>query len=185
MTKIINLPTRYHCFPPPAPVTFVPDVRLLTFKTLCMENKVAERPRTNWPALFDSGWMEKFFNAPLDEFFTTGKVMNVPAVNVTETETAFRLNVAAPGMEKKDFTVEAFDEMLTISAEHEREEKEEKDGRFNRREYNYSSWTRSFTLPENCDATKIEANYVNGELKIMIPKKEVQAVKKVKSIPVS
>lgn len=129
--------------------------------------------------------MEKFFNAPIDEFFNMGKVMNVPAVNVSETDKTFMLSVAAPGMDKKDFKVEAFDEMLTISAEHEREEKEEKNGRFNRREYNYSSWTRSFTLPENCDAGRIEANYVNGELKIMIPKLEVRETKKIKNITVS
>ena len=150
-----------------------------------MENKAVEKPRTSWPTLFDSGWMEKFFNAPLDEFFTMGKVMNVPAVNVSETEKEFRLSVAAPGMEKKDFKIGAYDEMLTISAEHEKEEKEIKDGRFNRREYNFSSWARSFNLPENCDATRIEANYLNGELRIMIPKLEIQEAKKVKSIPVS
>ncbi len=150
-----------------------------------METKAVDKPRTFLPTFFDSGWMEKFFNAPLDEFFTMGKVMNVPAVNVTETDKDFRLCVAAPGMEKKDFKVEAFDEVLTISAEHEKEEKEELNGRFNRREYNYSSWTRSFTLPENCDATKIEANYLNGELKIMIPKKEIKEFKKVKNISVN
>lgn len=150
-----------------------------------MENKTVDKPRSSWPGLFDSGWMDKFFNAPLDEFFSVGKVMNVPAVNVSETEKEFRLTVAAPGMEKKDFKIEAFDEMLTISAEHEREEKDEKNGRFNRREYNYSSWSRSFTLPENCDAGKIEAGYMNGELKIVIPKLEIKETKKVKSITVN
>jgi HSP20 family protein len=104
---------------------------------------------------------------------------------VSETDKEFKLTVAAPGMDKKDFKVEAYDEMLTISAEHEREEKEEKNGRFNRREYNFSSWSRSFTLPENCDAGKIEASYVNGELKITIPKLEVKEAKKVKSISVN
>lgn len=150
-----------------------------------MENKVVDKPRASWPTLLDAGWMEKFFNAPLDEFFNMGKVMNVPAVNVSENDKEFRLNVAAPGMEKKDFKVEAFDEMLTISAEHTSEEKDEVNGRFNRREYNYSSWSRSFTLPENCDASKIEANYLNGELKIVIPKLEVKESKKVKSISVN
>ena len=83
--------------------------------------------------------MEKFFNAPLDEFFNLGKVMNVPAVNVMETDKEFKLTIAAPGLEKKDFKVESVEDMLTISAEHEKEEKEEKNGRFNRREYNYTS----------------------------------------------
>lgn len=150
-----------------------------------MESKALDKPKTSWPTLFDSGWMEKFFNAPIDEFFNLGKVMNVPAVNVSETDKDFRLTFAAPGMDKKDFKVEAFDDMLTISAEKEKEEKEEKNGRYNRREYNYSSWSRSFTLPENCDLGKIDANYLNGELKIMIPKLEVKFVKKVKNIAVN
>ena len=149
-----------------------------------METRAVDKPRTSWPTLFDSGWMERFFNAPLDEFSNFGKVMNVPAVNVTETDKEFRLCIAAPGLEKKDFNIEAFDEMLTISAEHEREEKETND-RYNRREYNYSSWSRSFTLPENSNYNKIDAQYKNGELKIVIPKMEVKEPKKVKSISVS
>lgn len=150
-----------------------------------MENKLLDKPKTHWPAMFDGGWMEKFFNAPIDEFFNMGKVMNVPAVNVSETDKEFRLSIAAPGMDKNDFKVEAIDDMLTISAEKEKEEKEEKNGRFNRREYNYNSWTRSFTLPENCDASKIDAKYLNGELKIMIPKLEVKETKKIKNIAVN
>ena len=150
-----------------------------------METKAVDRPKTSWPTLFDNGWMEKFFNAPLDEFFNFGKVMNVPAVNVAETDKEFKLCVAAPGLEKKDFKIEAFDDMLTISAEHEKEIKEDKEGRFNRREYNYTSWTRSFTLPENCNFNKIEAEYKNGELKIMIPKMEIKEPKKIKSISIN
>lgn len=150
-----------------------------------MENKAVEKTRTTWPSVFESGWMDKFFNAPLDEFFNISKVMNVPAVNVSETEKEFKLCIAAPGLEKKDFKVDAYDEMLTISAEHETEKRDEKNGRFNRREYNYSSWSRSFTLPENCDSGKIDAEYKNGELKILIPKIEIKEPKKTKSISVN
>jgi len=150
-----------------------------------METKALDRPKTSWPSLFDNGWMEKFFNAPLDEFFNYGKVINIPAVNVSETNDSFQLSIAAPGLEKKDFKVEAVENMLTISAEHETEKKEEKNGRFNRREYNYSSWSRSFTLPENCNSGKIAAEYKNGELKIAIPKMETKEPKKTKSISVN
>jgi len=150
-----------------------------------MENKAVDKPRTSWPTLFDSGWMEKFFNAPIDEFFNFGKVMNVPAVNVGETDKEFKLTIGAPGLEKKDFKLDVFDDMLTISAEKEKEEKEEKNGRYNRREYNYTSWSRSFSLPENCDPAKIIAEYKNGELKIVIPKMEVKEPKKVKHISVN
>jgi HSP20 family protein len=148
-----------------------------------MENKAVDKPRTSWPTLFDSGWMEKFFNAPLDEFFNLGKVINVPAVNVSETDKEFKLTIAAPGLEKNDFKVDAYDDMLTISAE--KEMKEEKNDRFNRREYNYSSWSRSFSLPENCDSGKINAEYKNGELRIAIPKKEIKEPKKVKNISIN
>jgi len=150
-----------------------------------METKAVDKPRTSWPTLFDSGWMEKFFNAPLDEFFNFGKVMNVPAVNVEETEREFKLTIAAPGLEKKDFKVDTYEDMLTISAEKEKEVKEEKNGRFNRREYNFNSWSRSFTLPEYCDYSKIIAEYKNGELLIVLPKMEVKEPKKVKSISVN
>ena len=150
-----------------------------------METKALDRPKTSWPSLFDNGWMEKFFNAPLDEFFNYGKIMNIPAVNVSESNETFQLSIAAPGLEKKDFKVEAVENMLTISAEHETEKKEEKNGRFNRREYNYSSWSRSFTLPENCNSGKIAAEYKNGELKIAIPKVETKEPKKAKSISVN
>jgi len=150
-----------------------------------METKAIEKSKTSWPTLFDNNWMDKFFNSPVDEFFNFGKVMNVPAVNVSESDKDFRLTIAAPGLEKKDFKVDFVDNMLTISAEHEKEMKEEETGRFNRREYNYTSWSRSFTLPENCNFNKIDAEYKNGELRIMIPKMEVKQPKKVKTISVT
>ena len=150
-----------------------------------MENKAIEKRERTLPTLFDGGWMERFFNSPIDEFFSSSRMLNVPAVNVSETEKEFILSVAAPGMDKKDFHLEAYDNMLTISAEKENEHRDEKSGRYNRREYNYSSWNRSFTLPENCDASNIDASYVNGELKIVIQKKQVKETKKIKSITVN
>ena len=75
--------------------------------------------------------------------------------------------------------------MLTITAEKEKEEKEEKNGRYNRREYNYSSWSRSFTLPEDCDEGKIDAAYKNGELKVSISRTAARQAENVKKIAVS
>ena len=147
-----------------------------------METKEVMRAKPGWPTLFDNGgWFEKFFNMPLDEYFNVGKVMNVPAVNVKESDGMYAITLAAPGLEKKDFTLEVSEGIMTIRAEKENEEKEEK-GRFNRREYNYTSWSRSFTLPEDCDDTKIAAEYKNGELKITIPRTEVKQVEKAKTI---
>lgn len=150
-----------------------------------METKEVMRAKPGWPTLFDNGgWFEKFFNMPLDEYFNVGKVMNVPAVNVKESDGMYAITLAAPGLEKKDFTLEVSEGIMTIRAEKENEEKEEK-GRFNRREYNYTSWSRSFNLPEDCDDTKIAAEYKNGELKITIPRTEVKQVEKAKTININ
>jgi len=149
-----------------------------------MENKAIDKPRTSWPSLFDRGWVEKILNSPMDDYFNVGKMMNVPAVNVSETDKEFRLSIAAAGLEKSDFKIEAEDDILTISAEHEREDKDEQDGRYNRREYNYTRWSRSFSLPENVDLEKINAEYKNGELKVVIPKRQMKEPKKAKSISV-
>lgn len=147
-----------------------------------MENKTIDKTVTR-PSLFDGGWMNKFFNTPVDEFFNLGKVINVPAVNVSESDKQFTLAIAAPGMDKNDFKLDVYDDILTISAEKEKD-KEEKNELYNRREYNYNSWSRSFTLPQNCEADKIDAGYVNGELKIVIPKLEIKKPKKGKRISV-
>ena len=148
-----------------------------------MEN-AANKPRNTWPTLLDSAWMEKFFQVPLDELFNFGKVITVPAVNIRETGKEFRLTIAVPGLEKSDFKIDCFEGMLIISAEKQIEEHQET-GRFNRQEYNYSSWSRSFTLPDYVDSGRIEAKYVNGELEILLPKTEVEKTRKVKTINVS
>lgn len=95
----------------------------------------------------------------------------VPAVNVSEEKDAFRLSLAAPGMSKADFNVDVDGDILTISAEKE-EKKESKDGKVNREEYNYSSFSRSFRLPEGIKRENISAVYQDGVLKLTLPKKE-------------
>ena len=149
-----------------------------------METKAVAKTKPGWPALFDSGtWLDKFFNSPLDEYFNFGRTLNVPSVNVNETGDAYALSIATPGLEKNDIHVQIEDGMLTISAE--KEEKEEKNGKFNRREYNYSSWSRSFTLPEDIDQTKIKAEYKNGELRIDVPRSAKKTNNNVKNIAVN
>ena len=134
--------------------------------------------------MFDNGgWLDKMFNAPLDQYFNFSRVLNVPAVNVNETDTAYALTIASPGLEKKDFKLLVEDGVMTISAE--KEEKEETNGKVNRREYNYSSWSRSFTLPEDVDDSKIKAEYKNGELKIDLLRTGKKVKANAKTISVS
>lgn len=115
----------------------------------------------------------------LDDFFRDWSTTNfsdtnttLPAVNIKEDDNAFTVEVAVPGMEKKDFHIDLEDNILTISSEKKVENKEEKDN-YTRKEYSYQSFKRSFTLPKNVvDSDKIAAQYKNGELIIAIPKRE-------------
>ncbi len=95
----------------------------------------------------------------------------LPATNIKETDKEFIIELAVPGKDKKDFNIELNNNVLVISSEVENKKEEEKDN-YTRREYYYGSFQRSFTLPEEVEAEKISAEYVNGELKIHIPKKE-------------
>lgn len=118
-------------------------------------------------------FMDDFFK-PWDGWFDKGlmgRMSTVPAVNITENKDDFKVAMAAPGMKKDDFSIDMEGNMLTISCEKE-ENKEEKDERFNRKEYNYSSFSRSFTLPDDINKEKIEARYEDGVLKLVLPKKE-------------
>jgi HSP20 family protein len=92
-------------------------------------------------------------------------------VNVQETEKSYILNVVAPGFEKTDFKVNLDSNLLTVSGDKKVEEKGEGQKDI-RREYNFRSFKRSFTLDEKIDATKIEASYINGVLTLNLPKKE-------------
>jgi len=96
-----------------------------------------------------------------------------PAVNIKETEKEFVVSLAVPGMNKKDFNIDIDIDLLTISSEI-KEETEEKVDNYTRKEYNFNSFKRSFTLPKDTiDRENIDAKYKSGELIINIPKKEI------------
>jgi HSP20 family protein len=109
-----------------------------------------------WTQLFDDRWPS---------------ATQLPAVNIRETDNEYEIRLAAPGLEKKDFKIDVNGTLITISTEKE-EKREEVEESYTRREYSYSTFTRSFTLPDNIDSNKIDASYVNGELTLLLPKKE-------------
>jgi HSP20 family protein len=127
--------------------------------------KVTER----MPSVFDD------FFKPWNEWFDnggfSGRAVKVPAVNITEQKDEYLVSLAAPGLKKDDFKIDVDGNMLTISSEKE-EKREEKEARYTRKEYSYSSFSRSFTLPEEINKEKIEAKYEDGVLKISMPRKE-------------
>ncbi|MDE3235768.1 MAG: Hsp20/alpha crystallin family protein [Bacteroidota bacterium] len=107
--------------------------------------------------------------------------VNMPAVNIAENATNFLVDVVAPGFDKNDFKIKVEEGVLTISAE-TKYEVNEKEVDYTRREYSFSSFTRSFYLPENVNEDAISARYDNGILKIEMPKTsvDVKASKEVK-----
>jgi len=110
---------------------------------------------------------------------------SIPAVNIKEKPDSFTVEVAAPGMDKKDFKIEIDGSALTISSERQNES-EEKDGEnYSRKEFSYQSFYRTFHLPkEVVNADKIEAKYENGLLRLEIPKREEAKQKPVRLIDV-
>ncbi len=141
------------------------------------------KPIERMPFLFDDyfkPWNEWFDNGNSNLW---GTAMNIPAVNITEHKNEYEVSLAVPGMKKDDFKIDVEGNMLTISSEKE-ESKEEKDKKFTRKEYNYSSFSRSFTLPEEINREKIDAKYDNGILKISLPRKEAAKKLTAKNIAV-
>jgi HSP20 family protein len=122
-----------------------------------------------------SNLIDRFFN---DSLARSGgsSYSFVPRVDVLEDEKAFEVHVAVPGMNKEDFKIDLNDNLLTISGER-KFTREKKENNFHSVETQYGTFSRSFTLPENVDANKISAKYVNGILELTIPKDEKKTLK--------
>ncbi|WP_244957952.1 Hsp20/alpha crystallin family protein [Empedobacter falsenii] len=126
-----------------------------------------------------------FENAMRPKFETFVNSQNqFPAVNIKENEDSFEILLAAPGLNKEDFSIEIDENILKISSEFKQNE-EVKDEKFSRKEFNFSSFKRAFTLPETINEDKIEASYVNGILQLVLPKKEEALPKEKRSIQIS
>jgi HSP20 family protein len=134
--------------------------------------------------LFDDFFSRDLWNRAMTNSSSTNTT--IPLVNIKEDNENFEVEMAAPGMDKKDFKVELDGNVLTITSEKEIQN-EEKDGeRYSRREFSYQSFQRSFQLPkEVVDADRIEAKYDNGVLRLVIPKKEEAKPRPPKMIQIS
>jgi HSP20 family protein len=118
------------------------------------------------------GLMSEFLDNSLwNNIFENRPANVVPAVNIVENKNEFKIEVAAPGLEKSDFKINIDNDLLIISAEKENE-KESKDEKFVRREFSYNCFKRAFSLPEEIDNEKITASHKEGILTVVVPKKE-------------
>jgi HSP20 family protein len=127
-----------------------------------------------------------FSNLFDDDFFPVlnNRISSMPAVNIREDEKQFGLELAVPGIDKKDLKIDINEDVLTISSETKNEMEENRDG-YKRKEFSYTSFCRSFYIPENVDREKIEANYKDGILSVSLPKVEEEKNKITREVKIS
>ncbi len=128
-----------------------------------------ENGRYNFPRfsnLIDSFFENEFPNVHGGDLFKTPAL-----VNIKDTKEGYTIEVAAPGFKKEDISVKVEGNLLTISAE-TKQESEVKEDKYTRKEFNFSSFKRSFTLPKTIEVAKVGGNYENGILTVTLPKKE-------------
>lgn len=144
-----------------------------------VKNNPENRSVARQPYLFNELFTDFF-----DNMLTNSNRQSTPAVNVSETDDQFTLEVAAPGLKKEAFKINVDNDLLTVSAEN-KEEKSEKNEKYNRREFSYSSFQRSFNIPEMIDTEKISANYQDGVITIVLPKREEAKPKPAREIKIA
>lgn len=135
-----------------------------------------------FPAFFDRFFVNDMLDWSNRNFSDTQTTL--PSVNIKESSDAFEVEMAAPGLNKKDFKIELNNDLLTISSEKTVENETKEGENFTKKEFSYQSFSRSFTLPNIVDAGKIKAKYDDGILKVMIPKKEEAKPKPIRQITI-
>ena len=135
-----------------------------------MATTALTRARELYPSVFGDDFFRPW-NQLLGNSLLNRRELSMPPVNIDENKDNYTLSIAAPGLKKDDFEIDIEGNMITIGCEKE-ETTEDKDSRHVSKEYSYSSFCRSFTLPENVNRDKIDARYEDGVLKLTLPKKE-------------
>lgn len=123
---------------------------------------------------FVNSVLDNLFN---DSFVSDRLVSRTPAVNIIEDEKSFSIELAAPGLKKSDFKINVDKNIISLAVE-KADAKESEEKLYSKKEYNYSSFSRSFTLPETVDYSNIEASYIDGILTVKIGKKEESIISK-------
>ena len=138
----------------------------------------------NYPSFDRSVAFPSFFSDALERFWTDEEVSWMPSVNIKERAGDFKIDLAVPGMDKKDFSIEVENDVLNVSGSRREEAKEENE-KVTRREFHYGSFKRSFSLPENADAENISATYQDGVLSLTIARRDDSRQKSKKQITIS
>jgi HSP20 family protein len=145
---------------------------------------VNKNSNINFPSWSD--WLDDVFNRDFPSVITSNfnSGMTLPKVNIKESADAFTVEMAIPGLKKSDFHIDIENQSLCISTEI-KQENEQSEENYTRREFGYSSFKRTFSLPESVDDDKIDAKYSDGILSILLPKKEEAKQKPPRTINIS
>lgn len=135
----------------------------------------------NLPTWFDDILGDNFENRLVSNY-NTG--ITLPAVNVIDSDNEFIVEMAVPGLNKSDFDIEIDDNILSISVERETNN-QEKSETYTRREFGYSSFKRTFSIPKSVDVEKISASYTDGIMKLLLPKLDEAKKKAKRNITIS
>ncbi len=130
------------------------------------------------------------FSSILDELFTENRLdipnyekFSIPAVNITEKNTSFVIEIVIPGISKDDVAIEIEENILKVSSKFSDENPTEEATKYLRKDFNFKNFVRNFTLPQNIDTENINATQKDGILSITLPKKvEEKAMKKMVEI---
>ena len=129
--------------------------------------KFGKEPKNN----FVNPFFNDVYSILNDSFLNERAASRVPAVNIAESDAQFEIDLAIPGLNKEDIKINLDKNVLSVSADKKTETIDE-NKKFTKREYSFNTFSRSFNLPESADHSKIDADYVNGVLKLTIAKKE-------------
>ncbi len=139
------------------------------------------------PSITNRSFRPFFMNGLFDDDFfpvVNTRSASLPAVNIREDDKRFILDLAVPGIDKKDLNIDINEDILTVSSESKHESEENREG-YKRKEFSYSSFCRSFQIPDNVNSDKIEANYKDGILTVTLPKVEEDRNKISRQISIS
>jgi len=142
---------------------------------------IVKSKNVDLPSIFDELFPADWFGGIANQVASN---TNIPATNIKETADSFTLEVAAPGKIKEDFILSLDHDVLTISAEETKEEVKSEDT-YTRKEFSFSSFKRSFKLPQTINKKEINATYTNGILNVALPKREEDKVKPKRTIEIS
>jgi HSP20 family protein len=146
--------------------TKLTKTKLRRIKTMTLV-KFNHGPKNNASPFFN----DVFDSLLSDSLISDRLVTRVPAVNIGENDNEFHIELAVPGMKKDDFKINLEKNVLTVAAEKKSDQTAETK-KYSKREYSYSSFVRSFTLPDTADQSNIEADYTDGILKLTVAKRE-------------